>query len=418
MGMIGNIKKKFSRLSRKKDVNHKGIKQLFLALLFFLSLFLILVASLKPTKYDLAVGQRAHADIRSPKEIEDRWETDKLKEAAAAEEEILYKLDSSVHIEVKKDLERFFNLVYVVRDNEELTLLEKRQAIDENDLGISGSNITVALNTPIEKLKYLENYIYDIVAQNMENGIKIEDLQKVKNNIKEYVLTLTDFDEGLQELSISLINATIRPNQFMDIEATEQKRQEARENVEKVMIRKGDIILREGETITYDRLNLLRELGLLTEYSRIDFMLYTGIALIVLMVELLIMAYLMVFNKQLLEKPGTLMMIMIIFITILIVSKASSIISIYVMPVAAGAMLLAILTDARFSFLVNLVLSLLVALITGNNISLIFMTLVGGTVGIFSVLNSQQRGSIFFIGDFGQPCPYCNGNWYWLYQQP
>lgn len=398
MGIKGKFKKRLANLPFGNNRHHRGMKQFFLALLFFFSLFAILVASLKPAKYDLAVGQRAQADIRSPKEIEDRWATDKLKEEAASKEEILYKLDSSVHFEVKKDLERFFTMLYTVRQDEETSLLEKRQVISENDLSISGDNITVALEAPEEKLKYLENYIYDIVAQNMGDGIKIEDLQKVKNNIKEYVLTLTDFNEGLQELSISLINATIRPNYFMDIEATEQKRQEARENVEKVMIRKGDLILREGETVTYDRLNLLRELGLLTEYSKIDFMLYAGIGLIVLVVELLMIAYLAVFNKTLLEKTGTILMIMIIFITILIVSKVSSIISIYIMPVAAGAMLLAILTDARFSFLVNLALTLLVALVTGNDINFIFMALVGGTVGIFSVQNTQQRGSIFLSG--------------------
>lgn len=381
-----------------KLTSKSGLKQMILSLLFFLCLFGILVAALKPEKYNLNIGQRVTVEIRSPKEIEDRYITEKLREEAAAQVEILYKLESSVHLEVKKEIESFFKLLYSVKEDEELGILEKREKLSENDINISGQPITIALDAPTERLKYLENYIYDIIAQKMEHGIKIEDLQKEKNEIKDYFMTLTDFDEGLQDLAITLINATIRPNQFMDMEATEAKRQEARANVERVMIRKGDVILREGETVTYDRLNLMRELGLLTEYSRIDVMLYIGIALLAMVVEAVLIAYLRIFNRDMFEKPKHLMMIMIIFITVLIVSKASSIISIYLMPVAAAGMVLAILTDARFAFLVNLALTLLVAVITGNDISLIFMALVGGSVGIFSVVNTQQRGSIFLAG--------------------
>ena len=398
MGIFDEMKKKLSKLPRGRFFRSKGLQQLLLAVLFFLCLFAILVASLRPAKFDLNVGQRAPVDIRSPKEIEDKWETDRQKEEAAAAELILYKLDSSVHFEVKKDIELFFQLVYRIRENDELSMIEKKLAITENDLNVSDLNLNIALEAPIERLKYLENYIYDIIAQNMSNGIKIEDLQKEKSNIKDYIQALTDFDDGLKELSITLINATIRPNRFMDIEATEQKRQEARENVEKVMLRKGDLILREGQMVTFDRLNLLRELGLLTESGSVDIMLYIGIALIVLILELLLIAYIHVFNRELLQKTSRLLMITIIFMSVLAVSKAISIISIYLMPVAAVAMLLAILTDARLSILVSLALTLLLAVITGNDISFIFMALVGGTVGIFSVLNTQQRGNIFVSG--------------------
>ncbi len=397
MGKYSNIKNNFFK-TFLKGFNQKKIQQVLLALFFFICVFSILIASLKPDKFDLNVGQRAPADIRSPKEIEDRRETDRLKELAAESESLRYKQDPSVQIEVKKDIERFFLLIYEVREDENLDRFQKKINLTANDLNISGDILNIALDAPVERLKYLENYIYEIIAQNMSRGIKIEDLQKEKNNIKDFISSLNDFDNSLKELSVTIVNATIRPNKFLDIDATEQKRQEARENIDRVMIRKGDLILRENEIVTFDRLKLLKELGLLTEYSKMDLMLYAGVALIVLVLELLIIAYIYVFNKELIEQVGRLLMISIIFIFIIVISKVLSSISLYLMPVAACAMLLSILTDARLSFILNLCLTLIISVITGNDITFIFMALVGGTVGIFSVLNTQQRGSIFISG--------------------
>ncbi|WP_051569114.1 HD family phosphohydrolase [Alkaliphilus transvaalensis] len=397
MGKYRKLKDNFLKGSFKM-FNQKRIQQILLALLFFVCIFVILFTSLKPQKFDINIGQRAPVDIRAPKEIEDRYETERLKDAASDQVALRYKLEPNVQIEVKKDIESFFNLVYGVREDEELDRFQKQNLIALNDLNISADVSRIALDASIERLKYLENYIYEIIEQNMSAGIKIEDLQKEKNNIKDFISGLDELDSGLKELSIAIINATIRPNQFFDPEGTDQKRQEARESIERQMIKKGEIILREGEIITADRHALLQELGLLIGVSQIDVMLYAGVALIVLVLELMIIAYIYVFNRELLDKIGRLFMIAIIFICVLIISKVLSVISIYLMPVAAAAMLWAILTDARLSFLLNLCLTLVVSVITGNDITFLFMALVGGTVGIFSVLNTQQRGSIFISG--------------------
>ncbi|MBM7614646.1 HD family phosphohydrolase [Alkaliphilus hydrothermalis] len=397
MGKYKNIKIRLQQGYVKMRKQRK-MQQILLALFFFTCIFAILITSLRPEKLNLTVGQRTPADIYSPKEIEDKWETERLKEIAVEGVELKYKQDPSYHHEVKKDVEKFFVFLYKVRESEGMSKSERKTALSDNELNISGDVLDIALNAPIEKLEYLENYIYQIVAQNMSNGIKIEDLQKEKSNIRAFIESLEDFDDGLVDLGTAIINATIRPNKFLDIEATEQKRQEVRESVERVMIRKGDIILREGEVVTADRMSLLKDLGLLTTNSKLDIMLYAGIALLVLVLELIVIAYITVFNKELLNKVGILWMIALIFVSVTIISKVLSSISIFLMPVAAAAMLWAILTDARLSLILNLALILLVSVITGNDITFIFMALVGGTVGIFSVLNTQQRGSIFISG--------------------
>jgi len=376
-----------------------SIKKFCLALLFFVSLFAILVTSLKPEKFDLVVGQKAPVDIHSPKDIEDKFNTERIREKATEVIEPIYKLNPGVHVEVKKDIEKFFLLVYKLHNDDELKQAEKiEQLTSQNDLNIGIANVKTSITASLEDLKYLESYINEIVSQNMNVGIDVEDLQIQKNSIKEYITDLNEFNSELKDLAISIVYATIRPNKFLDENATNSKIAIARENIDKVTIRKGDSIIREGEVITFDRLELLRELGILTEESKVDVILYTGIAAIALVIELIIIGYIIVFNKDLLEKPGRLLMIYIIFISTLIISKAIEGISIYLIPVAACSMLISILVESRLALLINLCLTILISIITGNNTMFMAMALVGGTVGAFSVVNTQQRSNIFISG--------------------
>ncbi len=377
----------------------KSIRNFLIALLFFASLFFILLTDLKPEKFDLKAGQKAPEDIQAPKDIEDKINTERAKQKAAAAVKSIYKLNPGVHVEVKKDIEKFFSLVYRLRSDEELTEIEKiTQLTSKNDLNIETVNARVAIGTSLERLEYLESYINEIITQNMSAGINVEDLQKQKNSIKEYITNLDEFDNDLRDLAISVIYATIRPNKFLDENATNKEIELAKENVDKIIIRKGDNIIREGEVITEDRLELLGELGILTDKSKFDFVLYIGIGAMVLVIEFLIIAYIAAFNRELLTKPKRLLMIYIIFISTLIISRAVQGISIYLIPVATSSMLISILLESRLGLLINLCLTVLISIITGNNITFIAMALIGGTVGAFSVINTQQRASIFVAG--------------------
>lgn len=387
------------RSSVKSFFKRKTIRKILLALLFFISMFAILSTSLKPEKFDLVIGQSAPVDIYSPKDIEDRYYTELLRQEAIEKVEPVYILNPGVHVEVKKDVQSFFSLAYKIKNDEELTKEEKIKKLEiENDLAIKGENLETVVIAPSEDLTYLESYINEIISQNMNTGIEIDSLQKQKNNIKEYISNLEEFETNLKELAISIVNSTIRPNKFIDENATNEKIQMAEESVERVIINKGDSILKEGERITSHRLELLSELGVLTDDDKIDFSLYIGIASIILVIELLIIGYMSVFNKDLLSNPSKLFMIYIIFTSTLIIAKVIAGISIYLIPVATCAMLLSILVDSRLALLINLCLTVLISIITGNNIAFIAMALIGGTVGAFSSINTQQRSNIFITG--------------------
>lgn len=397
--MSKTIRDKLNNTAIGKLFHKRQVQQLLVALLFLISITVILTNHLIPEKFDLNLGEEAPTNIYSPKDIENRLETERLRNEAAESVDLIYKVDLGVHQEVKNEIENYFRFIYEAKDNEELEKKDRLTILMEyNPYNLEEETLLMIEDISKERLKYLESYIYEIVARNMSTGLKVEDLTRQKADINEYMLSIDDFSNPMKKFGISVINSTLRPNQFLDLELTQQKKQEAMQSIGRVMVRKGDLIIEQGEVITSEKFRLLGDLSILEEGNRIDFMLYSGIILLVLALKFLIIAYIYVFHKELLLKTDKLLMIVIIFVTTLIISEAISSISIYLIPVGACAMLLSILIEPRLGLLINICLTILVSILTGNDIIFIVMAIVGGTVGVFSVLNTQQRSGIFLSG--------------------
>ncbi|MDR5657984.1 HDIG domain-containing protein [Serpentinicella sp. ANB-PHB4] len=399
MNIRAVFKDKLSNNYITKWLSKAYVKQLLVAMFFFVSVVGILLYNLMPDKYDLDIGQNSPVDIYAPKDIENRWETERLKAEAAESVDLIYTVNLGIHGEVKSDIEEFFNFFIKVQEDEDLEYEEKVELlINENPLGLQGEYFQDIVNVEKERLSYLQDYITEITAQRMNDGIKVEDIDYQKSVINEYISTFDDFDQELKYLAYDIVNTTIRPNQFLDLEITQQYKEEAIQNIDRVMIRKDELVIREGEVITFEKYRLLGELGVLEEDGKIDLMLYLGVMAISIILLLLIIAYIYVFNKSLLERVDLLIMITIIFISTLLIAEAISTISIYLIPLGASAMLLSILIEPRLALLINICLTILIGILIGNDIIFISMAIVGGTAGVFSVLNTQQRSYIIISG--------------------
>ena len=64
-------------------------------------------------------------------------------------------------------------------------------------------------------------------------------------------------------MGVSLINNTIQPNEFIDEELTQRRIDEEVEKVEPVIIKEHQIIVRKGDIIDSNALELIKESGLL-----------------------------------------------------------------------------------------------------------------------------------------------------------
>ncbi len=385
-----------------KIFRKKPLSNIIFMSIFFIVLFVSMSMTLAPPKYDLRIGQKMTTDIKAPRDIEDKEATEKQIKQKVQSVEPREKIDPTIQIDIKKKIEKFFNHVYNIRNLDNITNDEKIELLKEkNTLNLNDSDIALFITIPYEELKNVESYIYEVITQVMSTGIKEEELEKEKTNISNYFMGLKDFSKENKTLAISVVNSSIRANRFLDEETTQEKIEEAKRNVEKVIIQKNDIIVNKGDIITARQLQLLKDAGMIKKEPYKDIFLYLGIFILTVIIEGLIIAYVYVFNRELFFSSSKQCMILIIFLSVYFISKAIYNISPYMVPVAVLAMLIGILIDSRLGMLMNFMMTiLLVLLFNGNNISFLIMAFSGGIIGAFSAKYTLQRTNILLSGLF------------------
>src|SRR5690606_29638113 len=207
-----------------------------------------------------------------------------------------------------------------------------------------------------------------------------------------------EFDRPYEQFVSLLIQSRLQPNHFFDEEATLAARQRAVAAVEPVLIRKGQLLVERGQPVTADDLVRLRDAGVLREQGLLPVV--AGSVLLAVLVVGLLGGYLYLFNAPLLRVESRLVLLGLISLVMLLV--AQGVLSIpqgrYAMPLAAGAMLVAILIDARVAIFTTVLLATLVGLMADADLQLFLVTLSSALVGIFSVTRVGQRSDLMRAG--------------------
>ncbi|MEJ8554336.1 HD family phosphohydrolase [Tepidibacter sp. Z1-5] len=368
-----------------------------LALLFFIINFIVLFTFLAPQKYELKVGQRAQEDIKATKDIENKIETQKLIDKAAQQVQPVYKNNLTVQAEIKSDIEKFFYDINEINNSEELNLKQKLESMQQKYPTISNKSINLALNMDKARLEKLKNYIFEIINQIMSTGITKEEVDYQKKNVSEFFEEIKTFNQNEKLLSIEIIDSYIRPNKFLDLEKTQEKTEQAKESVEKVIIPKDENIISKGEVITEEKLEMLQSIGLVQKKGKEDFFVIIGLILIILILEVLGALYINVFDKRILKNEKKLLLIILIISITMLISISLSKISLYIIPVAGASMLISILLNTNIAIISNFIIAIMLYLATGD-INILLISLVSGTFGAFANLEIAQRRNVIITG--------------------
>ena len=114
-----------------------------------------------------------------------------------------------------------------------------------------------------------------------------------------------------QNILPTVLRTCIQPNMIIDQEATEEARLKAMEAVEPVVYLQGQNIIREGDRITRNQLEMLRSLGLLKEVTY-NYSVYGGSFLIVLLSMIILALMLRLLAKVQLRDPRKMFVILLI----------------------------------------------------------------------------------------------------------
>ncbi len=430
-------------------INQKGRDQMagwmLLVVAVLLTLIVVPKGGLIPDYH--APGDIASRDIKSPRDllVEDIPLTRAKREEAANAVPLVYDFDAAAGSQAIKRIKDGLGLLLQRQENPAPTELGEFLPLLEADFGVPlteeeyqpllslpldhdlpiavGDLLRPVFDRPIvaSQQAFQEQQRKGLVVFNRNAGTemppqlldKATSLNDALADAKEQ-LGLLDVSEAQRQILLKVVQQQLRPNLVYNEEATEQRRQEARDQITPVLfqIKKGEMIVREGERVTADQIMKLRAIR---DSGRDNRNFETIAGLLICTLLLLFVTYL--FGNTNVSKfhPDSrdLLFLSVVFIALFILIKISIFIAtgmgntfayvdssayFYAIPFAVGAMLIRIVLNSETALLFTVCFTLLIGVLFGNSLMIVLFALIGSLVGAHGVRHCQQRTTLYRAG--------------------
>ncbi|NLJ86185.1 MAG: HDIG domain-containing protein, partial [Firmicutes bacterium] len=229
------------------------------------------------------------------------------------------------------------------------------------------------------------------ITQDNRNEI----VDRAKDQVSEYDLPLE-----AEDTVVSIVKNVISPNLIIDSERMDTIRRDAMQSVVPAMVLQGEIVVRKGDVVTREKLQILKDLGLQKRSASITRMI--GIVGVIFILMVLVGVFLWQYEREILEDEGLLALLGLIVIIVVFIMKVLSLIpwsgTGYLMPVAFGAMLITLLLDSRLAIIISAALAVIVGLVTDGGLEYVSVALIGAITAILSLGKVTQRSDVTRVG--------------------
>jgi len=393
-----------------------------------------------------APGDIASRDIKAPKDllIPDLSLTEQKRLDAEGTVPLLYDFDPRTGIEIADHLIQAFQ--YLHTESAKGQPLENLHKEVESSLGISltdqelkALNEVPATGEVLEQLRGLvSRALTGMVVGNLqlfqadrEKGISIRDLvtQTEATGLgQQRVIGLNDVSAALnqqfkaihaftgrhRQTLLAVTQKLLRPNLTFNKNETEARKRAAREAVKPVLfqVKKGEMIVREGERVSEEqikKLRALRDLG--NDYStfRTAAGLFLAIALLLFTCHRFARRNIRKYHPQ----NRDLLFLVTAFISLFVLIKLAIFVAnalesafpyvdsstyYYIFPFAAGAMLVRIVLNSEVALVFSVLSSLLLGVLFGNSLFISLYALVGSLTAAHWVRHCKERSTLYRAG--------------------
>ncbi|MGB4287700.1 MAG: HDIG domain-containing metalloprotein [Tepidanaerobacteraceae bacterium] len=383
---------------QKLAFNKSVLQKLAMGLFFFTSLSAMMFFSALPQKYDVEVGQVLQENILARNEAINTIATSKLRQAAADQVPKKYTLNHTITAEVKNNVTDILNYVKEVRNRTYLEDQEKvKLLMDRVSSQISEESYFMLMSMSETSLKELETVTKAIIETVMEEGVKEDSIDRTKTYVIEEFKSL-NIPQELKGIGEEIALLTIRPNMVYDREATERQQREAMEAIAPVRVFPNQVLIEKGTVITSEHIEMLKEMGLLARDRKADISLLIGVMCVsaFLVASLTFAVY--YFHRDVYNNNLYLTLLILIILSTLIISLGVKNISNYLIPLAAGSMLISILINPQVAVFASFTMSVVVGIMLGNDFSHALVALSGALIGIFCTAKVSQRSDLTKAG--------------------
>ncbi len=365
----------------------------------FVAINLLLSVRLLPSDItSLSVGQVAPHDIEAPRNVE------VIDEAATrrAREEVIRQLQDSGPIYVPRNVYGEID-VAIVRTFRALSLMRsldpqgRAQSIKSLPVALSSTSVAALLKRSPQKYDEYNQTIHQLLENALRDKVTEQQLDEARSRMAE-AMQNSKFKPDIRAALTEMAQNALRPNWVPDYQATVKDQQEKLAHVEpvKVVITRGQMIIRKGDVVSYLQLQILDALG----FHQPTFNLYAVLAnaLFVALLIFVVAIYIAQQEGTELAQPRLLWLLTLLVVAALGLSRAGIQVSPYLTPIAMASILMSILLDYRLSLLVTAFLGLCVGIMTmgsvPSDLTPCVAATITGVVAVLSVTNVSRRGDL------------------------
>ncbi len=432
-------RKKILKLRKRKGVKNS------LSLKFFVRPLIILSTAILITviyylgegipQFNLREGDIALRDVFAPFDFSydvgiDRDKTEAAKENARLNSGEVYSLDKSVPLTALNKVKKVFDHITSVSNEEDVLYLPKElisfipQELDFKDLYVLKEyNLNLVLEDISESLEeFYKNgfivsdsnfsrfilseakYLYvksgEDYVQLPRDNLRIVTLSKAKDILSSEFKKSIKFKN--RELIMDLIFWNLDPNIIFSKEETEALKKRAEKSVRDIYVRKyikkNESILSKGEHIDKEGLIKLKEIS--SRSGDKKFPTALGVFIFSLLFLSLITISYKYFNPRFYQDVSQLILVSSVILITLAISKGVvlSPLPSYLIPVAMGPMLIAVLVSFPVAVKVSIFVAIMSGIIIGDNITPAVCFLIGSLAGTMAMKDVRNRYQLLKAG--------------------
>ncbi|MDU2489436.1 MAG: HDIG domain-containing protein [Clostridium celatum] len=374
-------------------------KRIFLFTVTAFLVYFIIMTVVTPKRYNFNEGDIASVDIKAPRDIIDEEATSAKEQEVADKVEKKFTLKNEVKIEASQNIKTFFDKLINLKSSE----IEEKEKINElkkiEAFKLSDNQYKVLLDLTVDKDTELQWIALAAIDKAYENQIEegnVDEIEEAKSSVEEY-LESQSLDSNLEEILKEMCDSQVKANYFFDQTKTDEAVKEALKSVSKVMIKKNQIIVKEGEPITQKQITILTELGLVGEGISKDYIYtYIIIAFYVLFILILQYMYLKKERKEVLRNTKLVFLILLLNLLSLVTTRIFTFVSLFLIPIACSPILITVFLDYKVSVIISSLNLMLISVIAGFDPQIILVGIVGTIVASTSLRKISQRNDILY----------------------
>jgi cyclic-di-AMP phosphodiesterase PgpH len=383
--------------------------QILIYAIFGVAFYLLLLPHALPQFVDIEVGKISRETIISPITKIDDTATKIAKDRAANSVDPQYTKNEELTNSQIEKIDLVFADARRIIGDKSLKEPDKIKSLKDAITQELPEEFYIKLvRTPLSELTDLRLTTRDIVSNILAEGVRSQELAAKKDQVDSMLVT-SSLSSNSRYLAREITRYFLIPNELYDQKKTESLKEAAKDSVESIPIKKGQVLVSSGEVVTDDQFRKLTEIGLIQEQTNV--VPYLGLLLLVLLTLAIFRFYVQRFHPNIhADNSQLLLLISIMLLTL----TGMKIVTLgqnlewstvgFLAPVALGTMLITLLLNSKLSLAASLLLCLSSSMFFKGDNQFLFdfrfglVALISGIISTFALDGVKRRSAVLKAG--------------------